>query len=124
MEIGSRLYFAPVDWWIACDDAQPVLPRILRDNQRVGCGICHTKLTRIPCYTYSVQRNLTLTVDDDLLRAARKVAIDRNTSVNHLVRDYLAQLVREADQRQAALADMEDIPHGARQRRTHDVGPR
>jgi putative toxin-antitoxin system antitoxin component (TIGR02293 family) len=31
-------------------------------------------------YTGYVQKNLTLTVDESLLRAARKVAIDRNTS--------------------------------------------
>ena len=55
------------------------------------------------------QENLTLTVDDELLRAARKVAIDRNTSVNQLVRDYLAGLVREADQRQSALAQLDQI---------------
>ena len=54
-------------------------------------------------------RNLTLTLDDDLLRAARKVAIDRNTSVNQLVRDFLAGLVREADQRQSALARLDEI---------------
>ena len=66
-------------------------------------------LARIPCYTYPVARNLTLTVDEELLRAARKVAIDRNTSVNQLVRDYLAGLVREADQRQSALAQLDQI---------------
>ena len=54
-------------------------------------------------------RNLTLTLDDELLRAARKVAIDRNTSVNQLVREYLAGLVREADQRQSALARIDQI---------------
>ena len=54
-------------------------------------------------------RNLTLTLGDDLLRAARKVAIDRNTSVNQLVRDFLAALVREADQRQSAPARLDEI---------------
>ena len=54
-------------------------------------------------------RNLTLTLDEDLLRAARKTALDRNTSVNQLVREYLARLVSEADQQQAALARMERI---------------
>jgi len=61
------------------------------------------------CYTGYVQKNLTLTVDEELLRAARKVAIDRNTSVNSLVRDFLASLVQEADQRQAALARLDEI---------------
>ena len=62
-----------------------------------------------PCYTDYVQRNLTLTLDEDLLRAARKVALDRDTSVNQLVRDYLAQLVRETYRQQAALASLDEI---------------
>ena len=61
------------------------------------------------CYTGYVPKNLTLTVDEELLRAARKVALDRNTSVNSLVRDFLASLVQEADQRQAALARLDEI---------------
>jgi hypothetical protein len=65
--------------------------------------------TGIPCYRWSVARNLTLSLDDDLLRAARKVAIERNTSINQLVREYLAGLVREADQRQFALAQLDQI---------------
>jgi hypothetical protein len=56
-----------------------------------------------------VPKNLTLTLDENLLRAARKVALDRNTSVNQLVRDYLARLVRETDQRQAALGRLEEV---------------
>ena len=54
-------------------------------------------------------KNLTLTLDDELLRAARKVALDRNTSVNQLVRDYLVRLVGEADQRQAELASLDEF---------------
>lgn len=61
------------------------------------------------CYTDYVSKNLTLTLDENLLRAARKVAIDRNTSVNQLVRDYLASLVREADQRESALSRLDEI---------------
>ena len=72
------------------------------------------------CYTDYVDRNLTLVVDEELLRAARKVALDRNTSVNQLVRDYLARLVRETDQRQAALARLEEVFRTNR----IEVGPR
>ena len=56
-----------------------------------------------------MQKNLTLTLDDGLLRAARKAALDRNTSVNQLVRDYLEQLVRESDRRQAARDNLDDF---------------
>ena len=67
-----------------------------------------------------MQKNLTLTLDEDLLRAARKVALDRDTSVNQLVRDYLAQLVRETDQQQAALAGLDEIFRTSR----FELGPK
>jgi hypothetical protein len=66
-------------------------------------------IAQLTCYTDYVQKNLTLTLDENLLRTARKVALDRNTSVNQLVRDYLARLVRETDQRQGALARLEEV---------------
>jgi hypothetical protein len=56
-----------------------------------------------------VQKNLTLTLDENLLRAARKVALDRNSSVNQLVREFLDRLVREQDQRANAMANLEEI---------------
>ena len=56
-----------------------------------------------------MRRNVTLTVEDDLLREARKVALDRHTSVNQLVRAYLTGLVREAGGQQAALARMDEL---------------
>ncbi len=45
-----------------------------------------------------MKQNLTVTVDSDVLRSARKVALDRDTSVNQLVRDYLTQLTSEAEE--------------------------
>ncbi len=51
-----------------------------------------------------MKQNLTLTIDSDLLRTARKIALDRDTSVNQLIRDYLAQLTEqnEAPHKKAA----------------------
>lgn len=37
--------------------------------------------------------NLTLSIDDELLKRARIRALERDTSVNALVRDYLEDLV-------------------------------
>ena len=37
--------------------------------------------------------NLTLAIDDDLLQAARKIAVERDTTVNELVRNYLEEVV-------------------------------
>jgi hypothetical protein len=50
------------------------------------------------------RQNLTLVVDEDLLLAARKVALDQRTSVNQLVREYLAALVEEPSRRRLARA--------------------
>ena len=48
------------------------------------------------------KQNLTLVIDEDLLLAARKVALDQQTSVNQLVRDYLAALVEETGRKRLA----------------------
>jgi plasmid stability protein len=45
--------------------------------------------------------NLTLSIDDDLLKRARIRALERDTSVNALVRDYLEELTGPATQREA-----------------------
>jgi hypothetical protein len=50
------------------------------------------------------KQNVTLVVEEDLLLAARKVALDRRTSVNQLVREYLATLVEESSRRRLARA--------------------
>jgi uncharacterized protein (DUF4415 family) len=50
------------------------------------------------------KQNVTLVIEEDLLLAARKVALDQRTSVNQLVREYLAALVEEPSQRRLARA--------------------
>ena len=50
------------------------------------------------------KQNATLVVDEDLLLAARKVALDQRTSVNQLVREYLTALVEEPSRRRFARA--------------------
>jgi hypothetical protein len=66
-------------------------------------------MAHIKCYTECVSKNLTLTIDEDLLRAARKVALDRNTSVNQMVREYLAATVRESGRQFAAVAKLDEL---------------
>jgi hypothetical protein len=48
------------------------------------------------------KQNVTLVIDEDLLLSARKIALDRKTSVNRLVRDFLATLVKESESRRMA----------------------
>lgn len=45
--------------------------------------------------------NLTLSIDDDLLKRARICALERDTSVNALVRNYLARLVSRGSEHSA-----------------------
>ena len=45
----------------------------------------------------------------DLVRAARKVALDRNTSVNNLVREFLETLVSASGEQDAALRDLDEL---------------
>jgi hypothetical protein len=54
------------------------------------------------------RQNVTLVVEEDLLLAARKVALDRRTSVNQLVREYLAALVEEPSRRRLARARLKE----------------
>ena len=52
--------------------------------------------------------NLTMKIDEKLLKKTRKRAIDKNSSLTALVRKYLEKLAGEEDlQRQAVIAELE-----------------
>ena len=54
-------------------------------------------------------RNITLSVDEDVLMAARRYASERRSSVNALVRDYLTKLAlheTRADRARARLLQL------------------
>lgn len=57
-------------------------------------------ITHKPCYTDPVA-NLTLAIDEDLLRRARIRAIEEGTSVNAVVRDFLAAYAGRDEQVEA-----------------------
>lgn len=69
-------------------------------------------------YTYYVYMNLTLSVDDEVISSARRRAEAMGTSVNQLVRDYLAQLAGESD----AAADADEFERLSRQARGNSRG--
>ncbi len=58
--------------------------------------------------------NLTLAIEEELLRKARKLAIDRDTTVNQMVRQFLTESVKSASRRQAArqrlMSQAPDLP--------------
>ena len=47
-------------------------------------------------------KNITLSVDEHVLAAVRRLAAERNSSVNALVRDYLAGLAAHEDRAKRA----------------------
>jgi len=53
--------------------------------------------------------NLTLAIDDALLRRAREAAVRENTSMNALVRDFLSRCVDARSRRLEALARFESV---------------
>lgn len=65
-------------------------------------------------------KNITLAIDEDVLFEVRKIAAERETSVNALVREYLAELAarkrRSADalKRMRELAEQGGMEVGAR----------
>jgi hypothetical protein len=44
-------------------------------------------------------KNITLAIDESILREVRKYAVERDTTVNALVRDYLSRLACQTTQR-------------------------
>ena len=61
------------------------------------------------CNTGYVRKNLTLTIEEELLRDARRIAVDRDTSVNELVRNYLGHLVRQREPGKATAAALREF---------------
>lgn len=53
--------------------------------------------------------NLTITIDDELLKQARIRALQHGTSVNALLRDYLIAYAGRDEEQERALADLLDL---------------
>ncbi|HEV7785378.1 MAG TPA: hypothetical protein VGQ28_08580 [Thermoanaerobaculia bacterium] len=53
--------------------------------------------------------NVTLVVEDELLREARAVAARRRTSINEMVRAFLRQVVSQESGRRAALERIQPL---------------
>ena len=59
-------------------------------------------MTRTSCYTRFVLKNVTITVEEEALRWARKQAAEENTSVSKLVGRMLEDKMRQTDEYWAA----------------------
>jgi hypothetical protein len=51
-------------------------------------------------------KNITLAIDENVLREVRKYAAERETTVNALVREYFAQLVADRDRASKAREEL------------------
>lgn len=47
--------------------------------------------------------NVTLTLDDDLVKKVRKIAVDRETTLTGMVREYLKQVTEEEEAKRRQL---------------------
>ena len=73
--------------------------------------------SRNPCYSDSTVANLTITIDDELLRQARIRALDQGTSDNALLRDYLMAFAGAGDAQARALDDLLAVAAASTSRR-------
>jgi hypothetical protein len=54
-------------------------------------------------------KNITLSVDDEVLSAARRRAAEQNSTVNALVREYLTNLAQHDDRARRARARLKQL---------------
>lgn len=65
--------------------------------------------------------NITLSVDDEILKKARKIAIDKNTTLTEMIREYLKVIVkRSSTERDRAVKALER----SFRKHSRDMGPR
>jgi len=68
-------------------------------------------------FTYTVfMRNITLSVDEKVLAVVRRQAAEQNSSVNAMVRDYLARLAAHEDRATRARARLSELSRSSQGR--------
>ena len=65
-------------------------------------------------------KNVTIALDERLLREARRIATERSTSVNAMIRDYLRDVVEQESQAEKARRRIVELCRASRA----EVGPR
>jgi hypothetical protein len=58
-------------------------------------------------------RNVTIALDEGLLRDARRIAAERSTSLNALIRDFLERLARRESQARTARRRIAELCRGS-----------
>jgi hypothetical protein len=65
-------------------------------------------------------KNVTLAIEDDVLREARRIAADRSTTLNGMIRDFLADLTERESRAAGARERIAELCRAS----TAEVGPR
>ena len=65
--------------------------------------------------------NITLNIDEEIVKKVRKIAIDKDTTLTAMVRDYLTWVAKgDATERQQSIAALDE----SFERLSRDMGPR
>jgi len=74
------------------------------------CQTLRLSIARSHSYTYTVfMKNITLSVDEDILATVRRHAAERNSTVNALVREYLTRIAAHEDRAKRARARLRQL---------------
>lgn len=73
-----------------------------------------TCVTLIPCCTEKQMANLTITIDDEVLKKARIKALEQGTSVNAILREYLESYSAVHQTQQEACDDLVRLSQDAK----------
>ena len=87
--VPKRRYVVYTDWLY---DAPRV---ILNACQRKHAAPCPGLLAQLKGIPYYVRMNITLTLDDTLVKKIRKIAVERDTTLTGLIRDYLERVAAD-----------------------------
>jgi|SRR5579864_860675 len=99
----------------------PVLARQCQDRLREPDP--HRRITRGSCYTHSVLKNVTITVEDEDLKWVRRRAAEKETSVSRLVGQMIRRERLHSDSYRAAYESwkkMKPWPADASKRMTRE----
>jgi predicted transcriptional regulator len=67
----------------------------VRTEERRTCASIAKEVARNKGFTYYGYMNITLSLPDELVKRVRKIAVDRDTTLTGLVREYLNELARQ-----------------------------
>ena len=77
------------------------------------------RIAHIMVFTYCVYVNITLSIDEELVKQVRKIAVERDTTLTGLVRAYLQELAAEDARSGRKRREMEALERSFEQLQIH-----